>query len=603
MSRLNRGAGSGGKTELSWIIKSVRTRVPALVVMLASYVGSSLLVVAFALGSSRVVDTAISGVKDDFVHACIVQALIIAGIVLCLTVYRHLKDRLMADLDRDWKKRLLHKLLHGDYAEVTKFHSAEVINRMNNDVRILDDGIVSMIPNVAGMATQLIAAMSVLVVLDPVFAGCLMCVGVLLIVITGILRGKLKGLNKRVSEHEGKVLGFLQEALENLLAVQAMDVQDEMEHRADGLLNDRYEVQRRRKNVTLFANTSITVLSYAATFITLVWCSAKLMNGLITFGTLTAMIQLVGQLRGPLVNMSGIMPRYAAMTAAADRLMEIENVHEEEVEVEVEEPGTSLYDQMTALGGSNLTFSYDRDEILKDASFTLPKGAFAAVAGPSGTGKSTLLKLMLGIFKADSGVLYMEAESGDQDHAIADNQSRGRMDLADTDAAELRLPLGRSTEHAATEHIQLGRATRKLFAYVPQNNLLFSGTLLENLLIVKPGATASEIEHAAYVSAMDEYLDQLPEGLDTVIGEGAAGLSEGQAQRLAIARAILGGAPVLLLDESTSALDAATEQLVLERIKALPDKTCIAVTHRPAALELCDYRLEMQDGQIKTLKC
>ena len=564
MSRLNRGAGSGGKTELSWIIKSVRTRVPALVVMLASYVGSSLLVVAFALGSSRVVDTAISGVKDNFVHACIVQALIIAGIVLCLTVYRHLKDRLMADLDRDWKKRLLHKLLHGDYAEVTKFHSAEVINRMNNDVRILDDGIVSMIPNVAGMATQLIAAMSVLVVLDPVFAGCLMCVGVLLIVITGILRGKLKGLNKRVSEHEGKVLGFLQESLENLLAVQAMDVQDEMERRADGLLNDRYEVQRRRKNVTLFANTSITVLSYAATFITLVWCSAKLMNGLITFGTLTAMIQLVGQLRGPLVNMSGIMPRYAAMTAAADRLMEIENVHEEEEEVEVEEPGTSLYDQMTALGGSNLTFSYDRDEILKDASFTLPKGAFAAVAGPSGIGKSTLLKLMLGIFKPDSGELYVDV---------------------------------------ATEHIPLGRSTRKLFAYVPQNNLLFSGTLLENLLIVKPGATASEIEHAAYVSAMDEYLDQLPEGLETVIGEGAAGLSEGQAQRLAIARAILGGAPVLLLDESTSALDAATEQLVLERIKALPDKTCIAVTHRPAALELCDYRLEMQDGQIKTLKC
>ncbi len=587
MSRVNRGAGPGGKTELSWIIKSVRSRVPALAVMLASYVGSSLLVVAFALGSSRVVDTAIAGGREDFVHACIVQALIIAGIVLCLTVYRHLKDRLMADLDRDWKKRLLHKLLHGDYAEVTKFHSAEVINRMNNDVRILDDGIVSMIPNVAGMVTQLIAAMSVLVVLDPVFAGCLMCMGVLLIVITGVLRGKLKGLNKRVSEHEGKVLGFLQEALENLLAVQAMDVQDEMERRADGLLNDRYEVQRRRKNVTLFANTSITVLSYAATFITLVWCSAKLMNGLITFGTLTAMIQLVGQLRGPLVNMSGIMPRYAAMTAAADRLMEIENVHEE-----VEADGlyaadtvasadyTPLYDQMTALGGSELAFSYDRDEILKNASFLLPKGAFAAVAGPSGTGKSTLLKLMLGIFKPDAGELYVE-----------------------TSAGSLACDSAGSSDADAAKRILLGRATRKLFAYVPQNNLLFSGTLLENLLIVKPGATEDEIAHAVHVSAMDEYLEQLPQGLETVIGEGAAGLSEGQAQRLAIARAILGGAPVLLLDESTSALDAATEQLVLERIKSLPDKTCIAVTHRPAALELCDYRLEMQDGQIKTVKC
>lgn len=152
------------------------------------------------------------------------------------------------------------------------------------------------------------------------------------------------------------------------------------------------------------------------------------------------------------------------------------------------------------------------------------------------------------------------------------------------------------------EQLTLDRSTRRLFAYVPQGNLLLSGTLRENLTIVKPDATEEELQQAVYVGAMEEFLPQLPKGLDTVLGEGGAGLSEGQAQRLAIARAVLGGAPVLLLDECTSALDADTEQKVLQRIRALPDRTCIAVTHRSAAIDLCDWRLEVLDGKIRTVK-
>ena len=149
--------------------------------------------------------------------------------------------------------------------------------------------------------------------------------------------------------------------------------------------------------------------------------------------------------------------------------------------------------------------------------------------------------------------------------------------------------------------MNLDRSTRRLFAYVPQGNLLLSGTLRENLTLVKPDATDAEIRRAVYVSAMDEYLPQLPMGLDTVLGESGAGLSEGQAQRLAIARAVLGGAPILLLDECTSALDENTEQKVLYRLRGLPDRTCIAVTHRPAAAALCDWRLEVQNGKINAV--
>jgi ATP-binding cassette subfamily B protein len=146
--------------------------------------------------------------------------------------------------------------------------------------------------------------------------------------------------------------------------------------------------------------------------------------------------------------------------------------------------------------------------------------------------------------------------------------------------------------------LTLDRSTRAMFAYVPQGNLLLSGSLRENLTIVRPNATDAEISQAVYVSAMDEFLSQLPAGLDTVLGESGAGLSEGQAQRLAIARAVLGGAPILLLDECTSALDELTEQKVLRRIRSLPGRTCIAVTHRPAAMALCDWQLEVADGQI-----
>jgi ATP-binding cassette subfamily B protein len=214
---------------------------------------------------------------------------------------------------------------------------------------------------------------------------------------------------------------------------------------------------------------------------------------------------------------------------------------------------------MKAIRAEGVTFAYDREQVLLNADFSLPKGAFAVVTGPSGVGKSTLLKLLLGIFQPESGEL----------RALCDDGA-----------------------------VTLDRGTRRLFAYVPQGNLLLSGTLRENLTIVRPDATEEEILQAVRVSAMDEYLHQLPYGLDTVIGESGIGLSEGQAQRLAIARAVLGGAPILLLDECTSALDEQTEHEVLCRLRALPDRTCIAVTHRPAAIELCDWRLEMDGGKI-----
>ena len=544
------------KNPLIWILRQVRSRIPAILLLTLAQVCQALFSVFFALGSRGVIDSAVSGDTQAFFQACIKQAGIIAVILVSTTLLRHLRDRLSMDLERDWKRRLLHGLLHGEYAQVSGYHSAELLNRLNNDVRKVNEGLLSIVPNAASMVTRLVAAVVVLGVLDGRFTLVIALAGSLVVLATGIMRRKLKELNKQVSEHDGKVSGFLQETMEKLLMVQAMDVSRQVESRNESLMADRYRIQRKRKNISLVTNTGISVMYYGAGFLALIWGAWRMLQGQLTFGSLTAVIQLVNQLQTPFVGLSGVLPQYMAMVASGERLMELEQI---QGEPPAAKDTATLYENMENLRCRGLTFGYDREKILENADFTVPKGAFAAVIGPSGIGKSTVLKLLLGIFTPEAGQILLESA----DKAVA-----------------------------------LDRSTRSLFAYVPQGNLLLSGTLRENLTLVRPEATEEELARAIHVSAMDEFLPQLPQGLDTRLGENALGLSEGQAQRLSIARAVLGGAPILLLDECTSALDAQTERTVLQRLRDLPDRTCIAVTHRPAAMELCNWRLEVSGGRI-----
>ena len=385
--------------------------------------------------------------------------------------------------------------------------------------------------------------------------------GVAVLLVTSVIRRNLKNMNKRVSEAEGRVSGFIQETLEKLLMVQAMDVSAEMEKRAELHMENRYQLQRKRKNISLLANTFVSVLSYGASFGALVFCGSGLLMGTMSFGTLTAVGNLINQLQGPLVNMSGIIPQYVALIAAGERLQELEELYKEPEPEKLD--AVPIYDTMKALRGENLHFSYDRDRIFEDAEFCIEIGSFGAILGHSGIGKSTLLKLLMGIYKPGSGEMYVETENG---------------------------------------NVPIDRSTRRLFAYVPQGNLLLSGTIRENLTITRPDATDEEIEQAVHISCMDDYIYSFPQGLETIMGESGAGLSEGQAQRLSIARAVLSGAPILLLDEATSALDGETEKTVLERLRSLQNRTCIAVTHRPAALALCDWTMEMKDGKCVITK-
>ena len=278
-----------------------------------------------------------------------------------------------------------------------------------------------------------------------------------------------------------------------------------------------------------------------------------------TYGTVTAIIQLVNQVQSPFVSLSGIMPKYYTTIASAERIMELDDLPNEKEINKKEINVLDTYKNLNSVEFENISFKYDRDIILDNTSLSIKKGDFVAIMGISGIGKSTLLKLLLGVFNLNFGKIYLDTNNG-------------------------KIPIDKNT--------------RKLFSYVPQGNMLISGTIKDNITFINPDASDAEIEEAIRISCAKQFIDELPLGLETVIGEKGLGLSEGQVQRLAIARSLLANSPILLLDEATSALDEKTEKEFLTNLKALDNVTCIIVSHKKAALDICNKTIQIKNGKI-----
>lgn len=555
------------KSVLAWLFKRIKKQIPLLLAVTLLSMIAAYLSVQLALETKAVLEvvqknmttntaTGVAALRSVFSGAFFTRTIRLVAVVFILLILRFLtldlQERLKIELERNWKKDCLHRLMHGEFSVVHKYHSGDLVNRLSADVTVVDQGLVSAIPSFAQLLTRLIAATVVLLTLEPVLALILLGAGILVAILTTGLRRKLKNLHKKEAESNGRVNSFIQETLEKLLVVQAMDVADEMDHRADVLLNERKKVQTRQKNYRIFGNMGLNAAMRVLYYGALIYSAVQLMNGMITFGTLTAVTQLVNQVEGPLAGLSSVIHDYIAMMGSAERIMELEQIPGEE---EKTPDGQAIYEKMDVFRAEHISFTYpdDEEKTIEDMSFIIEKGKFTVVSGQSGTGKSTLLKLLLGIYQLDSGAFYVEGKDG---------------------------------------NVPITRGTRGLFSYVPQDNLLISGTLRDNLLLVKPDATEEEIQKALYVSALDDFVSELPKGLETELLESATGISGGQAQRLSIARAMLQDAPVLLLDEATSALDEGTELKVLSRIRELQDKTVIVVTHRPAAKEIADAEIK-----------
>lgn len=544
---------------LKWIWANSKKELPGLVSLILIDALYSVCGVSMAVFAKLIIDAAQSGDKDTLIrYACLLLAVIVLQIVLKLSG-KAIEIRVSGRLEMKYKTDLFSDILLKDYLKISEYHSGELMTRLTSDIGVVSQAVTSIVPDIASMLTRLVCAFAVLFVFDKLFAMLFLAAGIILFVFTRIFRGSMKKLHRAVQETDGRVRSFMQEAIESILVIKIFGVGKKMKRKSEDLQLENFDAKVRKNRWSIFANLGFSAAFSFGYLFGLVWSAVKLCVGSISFGTLTAIMQLINQVQMPFTSLSGIVPQYYSMLASAERIIEIEILNASNAKNSPDVSAEKIYEKLESISFENVSFSYDRDVVISDGSFEIKKNDFVVISGISGIGKSTLFKLLVGVIPPDSGEIYLKAD--------------GKKYYSD-------------------------KYTRSIFAYVPQGNMLFSGTIRDNIKFINENASDEDVMKAAAISCADEFIDELPLGLDTMLLENGHGLSEGQIQRLAIARAMLTDAPVMLLDEATSALDEKTEQKLLDNLKKLSGKTCIIISHKAAAYEICNKELKIENKNI-----
>lgn len=555
----------------------------AVVIVAELLLGASGVFTALFLRS--IVDNAVAQNRDAFFIAAakfaILVLLQITGSALC----RFLREYSRATCENKLKEQEYKWLMEKDYEEVTATHTGEWINRLTSDTVVVADGMTDILPGLAFMVAKLLSASITLVLLLPEILIIVVVTGGIFLFFSGYFRTILKAMHKRIQEADGNLRVAMQEQLESMLVIRAFSQEEAAQEQVRGKMALHRQARLRRSNVSNFFNVGYQVLMNGAYVLASVYCGYLILSGRMSYGTFTAVLQLVGQVQSPFASISGYLPRFFTMLASAERLQEAshlpDSVQLKGTQAQPAEPSTGSQAQaaepatdserqtppaplaspsFSEIRLDDITFRYlERDskkrgdKVLSHFTCHIRQGEYIALIGPSGSGKSTILKILMCLYTPESGTRTID---------------------------------GRPLEERC----------RGLFAYVPQGNQLMSGTIREVLSFGnrKWMQEDSRMWEALRIACAETFVrEELPAGLDTLLGERGAGLSEGQMQRIAIARAIFSDSPVLLLDESTSALDAPTEKQLLENLRAMTDRTVVIVTHRPMALQMTDRVLDL----------
>lgn len=539
-----------------WLYKSIKTQLLRLIILILGNALFGVNALLFSLACKNIVDNAVSQNQQGIIFASISLFIIIFLQLFLKLLCNSLDEYVRTKLSNHLRSNLLHELFQKNFLDINKYHSGEILNRMFSDVQVITEGITELVPSIVNLLTRLVGAVAILIVLDKTFTLVFLTGGVILFLLTALLRGQLKSLHKTVQEKEDSVRSFLQEMIENFLIIKVFSAEEKVEKNSGSRQDIYFKAQMKRRKLTITANAGISFIFQIGYLYAIVWGAFGIFNNTLTYGALTAILQLVTQIQSPFANLSSLLPKYYNVLASAERIIEIEDLSNEN---KINDINLSALDKFVKIRFNDVSFSFDREQILNNVNLTIAKGDFVSITGLSGSGKSTLFLLLLGIYAPSSGSIFIETASGTY-------RSDG--------------------------------ITKKLFAYVPQGNHLFSGTLYENITYLCPEAKESKINMALRIACLDKLINTLPDGLNTKIGERGVGFSEGQVQRLAIARAILSETPILLLDEATSALDSKTEALLLKNLSILKSKTVIIVTHRRAALSICNKHIQLNEGRI-----
>ena len=505
------------------------------------------------------VDTAVDHFNGDLQRQRIISLAIIFTLVslsrpILTAIKSYMQSRMAVNMTNSLRQRLFDEMLKTEGDVGRKYHSGDMINRMESDVSAVTNAFCAAVPNLFWAGLQFAAAFACVLYVD-------LRLSLILVVFLPIaapagkfIMKKVRQLTLRIKSSDSRIQSHIQESIQHHTLLRTLEYTDGSSQMLGELQDENYSRNLKRIGFSIIARVLMSLAFTLGYLVAFLWGVRGLSTGVVTYGVMTAILQLVGQLQRPLLQASENLPSLLHCTASIDRLMELEDLPKEEAE------DSLMLGAPAGVRVRNLSFQYPdgEEKVIDNMSFDFKPGSRIAITGRTGIGKTTLLKLILALSRPTSGSI----------------------ELYDSETS-----------------VPVSVKTRCNFAYIPQGNTLFSGTVRENLLMGDRNADEERMKEVLHLAAADFVMD-LPEGLDTICSEAGGGLSEGQAQRIAVARGLLRPGSIVLLDEFSSALDPATEEEMLSRLTAkdglCAGKTMIFITHRESILNFCDSELKFE---------
>lgn len=535
--------------------------------LIVIYIVIGLFATGLALAASLVTKNLINEVIGGKISAAAVALYVFLGLsgIAVSALNRRLSAKISLRVNNEIRADVFGKFISTTWEEVSAFHSGDLLNRINGDVSTVADSVIGWIPSVTIKSAQFIGAIAIICYYDAAMALLSLISIPAAALISSLLLRKMRSYGTKIREAGSELMSFFEESLQNIQTVKAFGLSQSLDNRLAQLQKIYYDTSLEYNALSVKVTSGMSVLGLFVSYLCMGWCIFRLFTGAIDIGTMVLFIQLSSYLSSSISSLISSVPTVISATVSAGRIISVLNLPREEEDESLAAREITDFGEAPEIEFRDVSFGYKNGgKVFSEVNLTVAPGEFAAFVGPSGGGKTTLLRLLLGLVKPQSGKATLSAK-------------------------------GKTTE--------ISSATRRIFTYVPQEKAMFSGTVAEMLRLFSPEATDEEINAALKAACAYDFVAALPEGINTPLGERGAGFSEGQNQRLAIARAVLRKAPVLLLDEATSALDLETERRVLENITALcRGKTLIVMTHRESVLPLCDSVYRISGGKVEKVR-
>ncbi|MFR8317348.1 MAG: peptidase domain-containing ABC transporter [Catenibacillus sp.] len=564
MKRFSTGQLKEMRAEACWILKYVLKYKKAVLFYMFVGVSGTLMRLAGSLTSKYVIDAVTLHKAGLLLFMAVLFALTGLGRIVMNGMMTRMLARISLTVNQEILGDVYERILCVQWDAMNRYHSGDLLNRINADVSAVSGSVLGWFPSLITKSVHFLGSFIIIFYYDPIMALIALASAPVTVLLSRTLLKSMRTYNKKMRQAAGDLMSFTDESFQKLQTIKSLNLIDLFKERLKAVQGQYKDIALDYNEFSVRTSVMMSVLGMGISFACMGWGVYRLWTGFITYGTMAMFLQLARSLSADFSALVKMVPSAVGALTSAGRIMEVTDLPEEDGGNQaVIEAVAAEADQGLSVILENVCYAYPECEpVLENLNFQASSGEVVALVGASGSGKTTLLRLILGIIKAQSGNAGLYNNDGTS--------------------------------------VPLSGGTRRLMAYVPQGNTLFSGSIADNLRMAAPNASDRELEMVLRSACAWDFVCKLPDGMYSIIGENGQGFSEGQAQRIAIARALLKRAPVILLDEATSALDETTEQKLLENIREyISNCTCIIVTHRTSILKICTRVYHMECDQIK----